>query len=170
MSITTIKFSDDGAIPNNHLFPLTVYSNAVRGPDNDFARRFELLFLRNGWGSCWRNGIFQFPHYHSTTHEILGIAKGNAQVRFGGARGRILSVKRGDAVLIPAGIGHERIASSSDFLVVGAYPAGFAPDVLGPGARQYGEICRRIADVPIPHLDPISGVIGPVKTIWGRIN
>ena len=37
---------------------------------------FEELFHGNGWGNGWRNGIFPFHHYHSTAHEVLGIAAG----------------------------------------------------------------------------------------------
>jgi len=164
--ISSYKFSDDGAIPNNPHWPLTVYSAAFAPGSAGLAELFERRFQSNGWGSCWRNGIFQFPHYHSTTHEVLGIAGGHARVRFGGTKGIMLNVSRGDAVLIPAGVGHERIAMSSDLLVVGAYPAGFSPDVLGPNTPDYQTVLARIHSIPRPHLDPVQGITGPALTLW----
>ncbi|WP_250123845.1 cupin domain-containing protein [Chroococcidiopsis sp. CCMEE 29] len=64
-------------------------------------------------------------HYHSTAHEVLGISRGKAAVRLGGdARGQTFEVRAGDVIIIPAGVAHKNLDSSSDFLVVGAYPLG----------------------------------------------
>ncbi len=79
----TFVFADDGLIPNNPL-PLILRRGAIAPPPGDPARSFEVTFRRNGWSGTWRNGIFAFHHYHSTSHEVLGIAAGSAKVRFGG--------------------------------------------------------------------------------------
>src|SRR5262249_7352803 len=50
-----------------------------------------------------RNGIYNYAHYHSRTHEVLGVARGHARVRFGGERGKELRLKVGDVVVLPAG-------------------------------------------------------------------
>ena len=114
------------------------------------APAFEGLFHRNGWGSGWRNGIFPFHHYHSTAHEVLGIAEGSAEVRFGGEAGKALIVNAGDAVLIPAGVGHKRLSGSPDLLVIGAYPGGQWADLMREGAGDKSGIRARIAEVPVP--------------------
>lgn len=68
------------------------------------------------------NSVYDYLHYHSRTHEVLGIAKGSAKVRFGGERGRTIKLSAGDVAILPAGTGHQCIAASKTFLVVGAYP------------------------------------------------
>jgi uncharacterized protein YjlB len=66
-----------------------MYRSPIGVPDaGDRAAMFEELFKRNGWGDSWRNGIFDYVHYHSSTHEVLGIARGGASVRFGGDKGK----------------------------------------------------------------------------------
>src|SRR5262249_16762052 len=83
------RFADDGFIPNHPRWPLIVYHGAVNLPDGfDPAAVFEDLFERHGWGDSWRNGVFDYPHYHSRIHEVLGIGRGGADIRFGGERGR----------------------------------------------------------------------------------
>jgi uncharacterized protein YjlB len=117
------RFKDDGVIPNNPTLPLVLYRSPVRLSGKfDPAAVFEELFERNGWAATWRNGIYDYAHYHSCIHEVLGIARGHAKVRFGGAKGRALELKAGDMVILPAGAGHERLSASKDLLVIGAYP------------------------------------------------
>src|SRR6185369_3464145 len=80
-------FKDDGSIPNNPKLPLLVYKQALHlgsGPGADPAAAFERLFATHGWSDGWRSGIYPFPHYHPRGHEVLGIARGHARVRFGG--------------------------------------------------------------------------------------
>jgi uncharacterized protein YjlB len=114
---------DDGATPNNPRLPFIHYRSPVRlAPAQDPAAVFEDLFESNGWKDSWRDGIYDFLHYHSSTHEVLGIARGHARVRFGGDGGRIIQLRAGDVVILPAGTGHQRISASRDLLVVGAYP------------------------------------------------
>src|SRR5262247_4148774 len=82
----TVRFKDDGAVPNNPL-PFCLYRGAVALADSaDPAAIFEQLFAANGWGDGWRNGIYDYLHYHSRIHEVLGVARGRARVRFGGDR------------------------------------------------------------------------------------
>jgi uncharacterized protein YjlB len=155
-------FADDGAIPNSVL-PVIIYMGAVAAPSPE---AMEALFDANGWPSAWRWGVYDFHHYHSTTHECLGVARGSARLKLGGESGREFEVAAGDVIVLPAGTGHRKLDSSSDFLVVGAYPPGFSADLLRgePGERPGSD--ERIAKVPLPRTDPVGGQGGPVLENW----
>ena len=165
MKSTAIAFADDGDIPNSAL-PLIVYKGAIDPAAGDPAVAFETLFRRNGWGGSWRNGIYPFHHYHSNVHEVLGIAAGTATVRFGGESGETLTVAAGDAVLIPAGVGHKRLSGSDDLLVIGAYPGGQHADLFREGAEDKAAIRGRVAAASRPEADPVGGADGPMAEHW----
>ena len=151
------RFSDDGRIPNHPDLPLLVYPGVLDPATRDRARAFESLFARHGWGGMWRNGIYGFHHYHSTAHEVLGIAAGRAEVRFGGEHGATLVLEAGAAVVIPAGVGHRNLGSTSDLLVVCAYPEGQRADLLRGRPEERPRALVNIAAVPLPCLDPVTG-------------
>ena len=121
-----LVFKDDGAIPNNTL-PLLLYREAFAANTKDLASVIEQRFAENDWTGSWRAGVYPFPHYHSTTHEVLGVFAGSATLRLGGAQGTTVKVGPGDVIVIPAGVGHQNFGSSADFSVVGAYPGGRCP-------------------------------------------
>lgn len=167
MDLQFLNFADDGDIPNNPRWPMIVYAGVFDpARETDLAVAFEKRFAENGWGNGWRNGIFAFPHYHSNAHEALGIARGTASVRFGGAAGQVFTVSAGDAVLLPAGTGHQRLSSSPDLLVIGAYPPGAPNDLMHAGEDDKAGIRKRIAAVAKPASDPIGGKDGPVQSAW----
>jgi uncharacterized protein YjlB len=84
-----------------------------------FGRRYdpaavlEKIFNVHGWGDAWRNGIYDFVHYHSMIHEVLGVARGSATLRLGGNKGRTVKVAAGDVIIVPAGVGHECLKAST---------------------------------------------------------
>jgi uncharacterized protein YjlB len=119
----TQRFKDDGIVPNHPRWPVIVYRRAVGFQrDYDNGTVMDALFAANGWGRSWRDTIYDFVHYHSQVHEVLGVAKGHAHLECGGVKGRVLSLRAGDVVILPAGTGHRLIDASKGFLVVGAYP------------------------------------------------
>ena len=127
---STFRFKDDGIVPNHPQGPLVIYRGAVRLPDDlDPAAVFEELFKSDGWGDSWRDGVYDYVHYHSR-NEALGIASGEGKVQFGGHRGRVLRLKAGDVAVPPAGTGHQCLGASDDLLVVGAYPPSGTYDEL----------------------------------------
>lgn len=163
------RFADDGETPNNPALPLLVYRHAfdVAGA-RDPAAPFEEVFARHGWGRSWRNGIYDFLHFHTRTHEVLGIARGRARVQFGGGQGRELDVEAGDVVVLPAGTGHRCVSASADLLVVGAYPDNSGFDQKRPGQIDHASAVAAIAAVASPREDPVYGSDGPLKKIWSR--
>lgn len=161
------RFADDGRIPNNPRLPLLLYRRAVALPDDDPARAFEEIFARNGWVGSWRNGIYDFHHYHGNAHEVLGVARGRVRVRLGGEGGLATELIAGDVVVIPAGTGHRNEGASPDLLVVGAYPRGQEDYDLRRGAPdERAAALDAIARVPAPGADPLTGLGGPLPTLW----
>jgi uncharacterized protein YjlB len=162
--VSAILLEDNGSIPNSRL-PLLIYRHALNVPVQD-PSSIEQLFRNNNWGGEWRNGIYNYHHYHSTAHEVLAVFAGSATVRFGGERGVTEKLATGDLVIIPAGVAHRNLGSSADFKVVGAYPEGQRWDMCygRPGERPKAD--QNIADVPMPSSDPVYGPGGPLLQHW----
>jgi uncharacterized protein YjlB len=160
----TYRFGAETLVPNNPRLPLVHFKRALK-----FAKKFdpaaviEELFEANGWGESWRNGIYDWMHFHAHTHEVLGVARGHARVLFGGSHGREIAIAAGDVIVLPAGTGHQRLKASDDLLVVGAYPPGGDYD-----ERAYGgpAALKAIAKVPLPKCDPIYGKRGGIMKLW----
>lgn len=159
-------FHDDGLIPNNPL-PLLIYPGAVE-LSRDPEQAVEDLFAANGWGDRWRNGIFDYQHYHATVHEALGVARGRALVLFGGEQGEAIQVGPGDVAVLPAGTGHKCLFASHDFAVVGAYPPGPKMQVTRPTPDNYRKALETIPHVPMPETDPVMGKDGPLLEMWRK--
>jgi uncharacterized protein YjlB len=167
--VTAFQFADDGMIPNHPRWPLVVFRQAVRLPRSlDPAAIFEGIFESNNWGDSWRNGIYDYLHYHSRIHEVLGVARGSAKVRFGGNKGRAITIKAGDVAILPAGTGHQCLWASKDFLCVGAYPPAGTYDECGPTAEEHRRGAKAVAKVPRPRKDPVFGAQGPLLQFWQR--
>lgn len=165
MSIETLIFEPSSWVPNNRNLPVLIYHEAFPA-EGEMAPRFEERFRENGWQGMWRNGVFDYQHYHTGAHEVLGIAGGRARLLIGGPDGAELDVHAGDCLVLPAGTGHKRIGASRDFLVVGAYPPGQEADIqTGPASEAQ---LRKIASLAIPATDPLEGEAGPLRRHWTR--
>lgn len=155
-----------GAIPNSGL-PLLVWRGVAEGGDR--ASAFERLFEENGWGNTWRNGIYDFHHFHSDAHEVLGIAAGEVTVRFGGDDGPRVALSAGDAVTIPAGVSHRNEGASGGLLVIGGYAGRRSPDLRRGDPGELREVRANIAAVPTPGSDPVEGVAGVLPQLWAPV-
>jgi uncharacterized protein YjlB len=162
-----VVFEDDGLVPNNPM-PFLVYQGAVAVDHDDPEQAIEDLFGANGWGGTWRNGVYDFLHYHATVHEVLGVARGHARVRFGGDRGREFEIAAGDVAILPAGTGHQCLGASDDFCVIGAYPPGSQMHVTRPTPENHAKALKTIPEVKLPETDPVMGKDGPLRKLWKR--
>ncbi len=161
----TLRFTDDGRIPNSR-FPVLLYRAVLPPETEDLAATFETLFRRHGWPAQWRAGVYAIHHYHSTAHETLGVAAGHARLMLGGEHGQEVDVGPGDVVVLPAGTGHRRLRADSEFLVVGAYPEGQQWDMMRGEPSERPAALERIAAVPLPKGDPVSGAKGALVSLW----
>jgi uncharacterized protein YjlB len=162
-----IVFADDGLVPNNPM-PFLVYKGAVDVDSDHPEKTIEGLFGANGWGAMWRNGVYNFLHYHATVHEVLGVARGHAKVRFGGDKGEVFEISAGDVAILPAGTGHQCMSASRDFSVVGAYPPGPPMDLRRATPENHANALKTIPKVAVPETDPVLGADGPLVKLWKR--
>jgi uncharacterized protein YjlB len=160
--------SDDGAFPNNYSLPLLVYKDALTldKSDDENALSIEKLFRKNDWKNSWRDGIYDYHHYHSTAHEVLGVYSGEAAIQVGGPKGPILKLKRGDVIIIPVGIAHKCINDDGHFKCVGAYPGGQNYDMNYGLESERAEADKNIKNTDLPGNDPVFGKEGPLDKWW----
>jgi len=158
--------AQNGWMPNNDRLPVLLYRGAFDTTGADPAAIFEQAFARNGWPAQWRNSVYNFHHYHSTAHEILGFVAGKARLVLGGPGGPEIDVQAGDVIVLPAGTGHSNVHNSPDLLAIGAYPPGQDWDTCCSAASRAD--LDRIRALPFPDSDPVTGANGPLTRHWHR--
>ncbi|HEY0795460.1 MAG TPA: cupin [Acidisarcina sp.] len=162
-----LRLTRNGWMPNNERLPVLIDRRAFDVSANglkDVAARMEDVFGGNGWPAQWRNGVYDFHHFHSTAHEVLGFAAGKAKLMLGGGGGHEVVVEAGDVAVLPCGTGHCRIEADDKFLVIGAYPEGQHWDICRAAPDE--EAVRRMRQLRFPKSDPVSGAAGPLAAAW----
>ena len=155
-NLQTIFLKPTKFIPNS-TYPLLYYASAFHR--NVTAGEIQARFSENKWIPQWQYGMYKRSYYHSTTHEALGVFKGEAKLRFGVSDAEVaddsnsvtLSVSVGDVLVIPSGVAHRALEDSGGFQMVGAYPEGAKEWDMNYGGEHHG------VEKSIPSLDPVNG-------------
>ncbi|HXD78039.1 MAG TPA: hypothetical protein VN616_09550 [Puia sp.] len=158
-------FKDTGLFPNSKL-PAVLYPRVLTLPPVCKGRFIRKLFAGHYWTNAWDAGVFTYPHYHSTTHEVLGFYKGGTVIQLGGETGVKLTVAAGDVLVIPAGVAHCNLGAEYDVRCIGAYPDGRDYDILTGEPSERPAADRNIAAVPLPREDPVVGPGKGLPRIW----
>lgn len=166
-TVETFVLEDDGTFPNSAL-PVILYRRAVSLDARNPVASMEARLRENRWGGLWRDGIFDYHHYHATAHEVLACVRGSVRVQLGGPSGKEVKMHAGDVVLLPAGTAHKNLGHSDDYLIVGAYPRGQSPDMCYGKPDERPDADAEIAAVPLPGTDPVFGRQGPLLEQWHR--
>lgn len=164
--VNSYLLHDDGIFPNNSALPVIHYKNIFTIPFLFPSRAIKKHFACNGWGNAWKNSVFDFHHYHSTTHEVLGAYKGHAEIQLGGDQGPIIIFEVGDVIVIPAGVAHKRLDPKAMLKCVGAYPDGRRADLQLGAKSERPETDNSIQMVPLPRKDPVFGADGELMFQW----
>ncbi|WP_165250467.1 hypothetical protein [Paludisphaera soli] len=165
--IETLSFKPNGKVPNSR-FPVLIHRAGIKAPPGvDMADAIEATFRRHDWLNNWRElGVYDYYHFHSTTHEVLGMARGSITLRLGGEGGTVVVLAPGDVVVLPAGTSHTRLENSPDSHMVGGYPEGRDWDLIRDEEVTEAEsraAIKLIGSLPIPARDPVTG---EPMTLW----
>lgn len=151
--------------PNNSRYPLILYKDAVHCPQQS-VELIKNLLQENHWLNAWVDGIYDYHHYHSNTHETLVICSGTCKVQVGGPKGTIYVIEQGDVIIFPAGVAHKNVGCSTDFQCIGAYPLNIDYDMNYGKAEEHPQVDSTIKQVPLPLCDPIFGPQGVLFDYW----
>lgn len=172
LQFSTHTIPSHALLPNSapHGHPLFIYHSAF--PPSTPPAALEAHLRSNGLIPQWRYTMYPTTHFHSTTHEILCVYGGRAKLLFGGEEnpGKVeVVVKNGDAIIVPAGVGHRLLEEGGAgegeeaFMMVGAYPSGCAWDMCY-GREEEGDVSEEVKRVQWLNKDPLYGDDGPV--LW----
>lgn len=144
-------------VPNS-AYPLLYYKSAFSAGTSPEA--ISAHFAKHSWIEQWRYGMYHQSHYHSTTHEALGVYKGKAQLQFGmsdqdteeeRAKRVVLDVSEGDVIVIPSGVAHRCLTEEGGFSMVGSYPSGAKQWDMNYGGED------KQVEMSVPEMDPVCG-------------
>ena len=166
IQVTSRQIPSWERIPNTSIQskPLLIYHEAFNASSSELQSHLDSV---GEVEPQWVYGMFSDTHFHSTTHEVLGVVSGAARLCFGGEHNPERyepTVRKGDLMIVPAGVGH-RLLNELDtgegrFKMVGAYPNHKQWDMCY-GHRGEEEKVKGIERVDWFHLDPLFGADGP---------
>ncbi|KAE8167195.1 RmlC-like cupin domain-containing protein [Aspergillus tamarii] len=168
IEVTTRQIPGWEDIPNTSIQskPLMIYHHAFDASPSQLQARLEEI---GEVEPQWIYTMYQQTHFHSTTHEVLGVVSGRARLCFGGEANPSRfepTVEKGDLIIVPAGVGHRLLddLGTESFSMVGAYPRNKHWDMCygQPGEERK---VKAIEKLDWFHRDPLYGADGPVLHI-----
>lgn len=163
--IQKFYLKDDGIFPNSNL-PVLYYPGVLLLPGLFPAGEVKDMFSHNDWKNAWQAGIYTFQHYHSNTHEVLGVVRGETTVQLGGDNGVTLKIQKGDVLILPAGTAHKNLGDENAVVCVGAYPKGKEYDMFYGQAGERPAVDENLKKLKVPDHDPVFGTQGGVLKYW----
>jgi uncharacterized protein YjlB len=156
---------DNGIFPNS-IFPVLHYQKVLNLPPLFPAAAIKRIFKKNNWTNNWKYGVYTYNHYHSTTHEVIGVCQGKAVLQLGGDNGTRVTIEKGDVLVIPAGVAHKNLGKEKDVICVGGYPDGRDYDMNYGRPEERPQADRNIRALPLPESDPVFGSEGGLIELW----
>jgi uncharacterized protein YjlB len=163
--IEEYRLADTGKFPNSAL-PVIIYKKVLVLPKFFTCFYVRKMFIRNKWANTWKSGIFEYHHYHSITHEVLGVCKGKTTLLLGGENGVRVNIEAGDVIIIPAGVAHKNEGKEDDVCCIGAYPEGHDYDIKYGKEGERPSADNNIRNVSLPKSDPVYGIKFGVQNYW----
>ena len=158
-----------GHTPNTSIQnkPLLIYHSAFSPQANASSIESHLQSV-NVVEPQWRYTMYSTSHFHSTSHEVLAVAAGEARLCFGHEDNpnRVEeTLRKGDVIIMPAGVAHRLLEDKSGgFSMVGSYPKGCSWDMCYGKAGEESKI-KAIRHLAWFSRDPIYGDQGPVLDV-----
>jgi uncharacterized protein YjlB len=156
---------DDGIFPNSEL-PVLFYKGVLSLPALMPGYYIRRLFQKNNWTNSWRDGIYTHHHYHSITHEVIGVCQGQTTLLLGGDEGIKVNLEKGDVLVLPAGVAHKNLFAKDQIKCIGAYPEGKPYDMNYGSPSERPKADENIKNISLPQYDPVFGTQGPLELNW----
>lgn len=170
IQVTSRQIPKWEGIPNTSIQskPLVIYHKAFNASPNQLIARLKEV---GEVSPQWVYSMYSQTHFHSTTHEVLGVVSGRARLCFGGEDNPNrfdTDVEKGDLIIVPAGVGHRLLdeldTEEERFKMVGAYPKQKQWDMCYGQSGEEDKV-KGIKDLGWFHKDPLFGGDGPVPHV-----
>ncbi|ORX93203.1 hypothetical protein BCR34DRAFT_500097 [Clohesyomyces aquaticus] len=169
-------FAPTPHVPNSRL-PVLIYRSVL--PANPTAASTRATLEKNAWTQGGVFKTYRAHHFHSVTHECYAVFKGESRLLLG--RGPLdreedggaveVDLRRGDVIVLPAGVSHCSVSSDGEYEYVGLYPEGsphWDNNFCKAGTEETEKKASIAGAVPIPAEDPVYGKDGPLVEIWRK--
>ncbi|KAL5342383.1 RmlC-like cupin domain-containing protein [Aspergillus crustosus] len=166
VQVTSRQIREWERIPNTSIQsrPLLIYHEAFDASADELSKHLRKI---GEVSPSWVYTMYSETHFHSTSHEVLGVVSGSARLCFGGEGNPERyepEVSKGDLIIVPAGLGHRLLSDAGktqgEFKMVGAYPRDKSWDMCygRPGEEDSRQAIESLSWF---RKDPLYGEAGP---------